>query len=123
MTTAFAATAVVAPQHAGYGYAYSTWTLQLPSSGSAGGDAWDLSSYYAGVHEVNTNGIGPTKAYGGYRCQALGTATTTYKGVTGASVYVTAFRAAGTSGAFDETDSIDLSALTAVPCVVIGRTV
>jgi hypothetical protein len=123
MTTAFSATAVVAPQNVGYGYAYSTWTLQLSASGSAGGDAWDLSSYYAGVHECNTNGVGPTKAYGGYRCQALGTGSSTYKGVTGASVYIDAFRAAGTGAVFDECDSIDCSALSAVPCVVIGRAV
>lgn len=122
--TLFVATKVADYGVKGFKHSEKTFTLQLPSSWTATGVAWDLSTEFSVITGCS---FGPQNAIGAnaYIWGLIGTATTAGDGITASTVKLTAHENKTGAGAAVEAfpavaDATDLKAITALRVTVRG---
>lgn len=125
MTTAFAATHVETVA-AGSRLAISDWRLQLPTALGTGGTSWDTTTYlsriYALVESVGVSGTSVLQ--GSAKLGLVGTADTTYGGLTAeATTKLVGYISGGSAALFTEGGATDLSTITAAPVRLYGTAV
>jgi hypothetical protein len=123
MSTAFAAT-LLSSHNIGPNMKVAKYSLQLPSSWTAAGVAWDLSGnfdYVFGAVFGVSGAVGDT----GTKLSLFGTVSTSADkskgGIAAASVSIGSHNSAGSAAVFAATaDAVDLSAVNDLTVIVFG---
>ena len=119
MTTAFAATKVFGPHPLGPKFKVAGYKMQLPSSSTAAGEAWDISADFGYIYGAIFGNSGAAADHG-YYLNLIGTYAST--GVASSGISVVEHWNAETASAMGAvTGTTDLSAVDDMFVLVFGN--